>query len=383
MNRIKQATAICKTFGEGQKIIAAVLELEEPVKEKDLPEYKVKERTITKTYINTCGEIGRQEETGQYVVLELDPADKAASTRYMIGEGREARMGIHIPELEITDVLSDSKIQSTGIKDELLHQFQCNCFHVDDGEKYLNYHLFIPHMEEGKKYPLVLFMHDLGSCSDHLLAPLTQGNGATVWAEKDQQEKRPCFIVAPCYSRMTANDAYEVTWEVDATIQLIQNLCEMYAIDKKRIYGTGQSMGCMMLCEMNLRYPEIFAGSYLVAGQWEPEHMKRAKKQNLWAIVAEKDDKAFPIMGACFDNMERNGEKVIRGHADAGLPVDEQDRIFTKIKEEDSHLYFTWFDGKSVLPKGTEGSGGQCHMNTWIHAYKLETPKEWMFSCKK
>ena len=60
-----------------------------------------------------------------------------------------------------------------------------------------------------------------------------------------------------------------------------------------------------------------------------------------------------------------------------------QNQILAKIKEDDVHLYFTWFDGKSVLPKGTEGSGGQCHMHTWIHAYELETPKEWMFSCKK
>ena len=32
MNRMKQATAVCKTFGGGQKIIAAVLELDEPIK---------------------------------------------------------------------------------------------------------------------------------------------------------------------------------------------------------------------------------------------------------------------------------------------------------------------------------------------------------------
>lgn len=83
-------------------------------------------------------------------MLELNPADKAASTRYMIGKGRETRMGIHEPELEITDILSNLKIQSIGMRDDLLNQFQCNYFCMNDGEKYLNYHLFIPHMEKGK-----------------------------------------------------------------------------------------------------------------------------------------------------------------------------------------------------------------------------------------
>ena len=40
--------------------------------------------------------------------------------------------------------------------------------------------------------------------------------------------------------------------------------------DKNRIYGTGQSMGCMMLCELNIRYPGFFGGCFLVAGQWNP-----------------------------------------------------------------------------------------------------------------
>lgn len=64
MNRMKQATNICKTFGDGQKIIAVVLELDEPIKEKDLSEYKVKERTITKVYINANGELGIMEKRG-------------------------------------------------------------------------------------------------------------------------------------------------------------------------------------------------------------------------------------------------------------------------------------------------------------------------------
>ena len=56
-----------------------------------------------------------------------------------------------------------------------------------------------------------------------------------------------------------------MTTIMDRTIHLVQHLCRQYSIDTDRIYNTGQSMGGMTFIAMDVKYPDFFAGSYLVA----------------------------------------------------------------------------------------------------------------------
>lgn len=183
------------------------------------------------------------------------------------------------------------EIREEGIKAAVrtFRQFEFSLLQAGNGEeKKLLYNLYIPeNLEKGKKYPLVLFIHDMGSCSADVKNTLIQGKGATVWAADAWQKRQPCFVLAPCYERQCANDDFQVTWEADATIGLVKELLLQYAaIDEKRIYGTGQSMGCMMLCELMLRNPGFFGGCFLVAGQWNPKTMGSVKKENIWILVS-------------------------------------------------------------------------------------------------
>lgn len=382
---MKKAKAVCQIFGEGQKVTAAVIEMNESVKSEEITanNFTVDGRNILQVYVNDTGKTGEKSDSGKYILLELDPKDKEAGTKYMVGKGRDARTGIKYPVLNIRYIPENITIQSTEVVDTLADKFRLFRYQMDNGQ-YLDYQLYEPeNQEEGKKYPLVLFMHDMGSCSDDKLAPLAQGTGAVTWTEEISQKKRPCFVLAPCYPRKTANDEYQVTWEADATVDLVRELCENYPVDTARIYGTGQSMGCMMLCELNLRYPDIFAGSFMVAGQWNPERMGAVKDQNLWILVSEKDEKAFPIMGACMESVEKNGGTVARGHIDAKAPIESQNDAVREIRKNDSHIFFTWFEGDSVLPESGPVFPGAYHMNTWVHAYSLESIQEWLFSCSK
>ena len=43
-------------------------------------------------------------------------------------------------------------------------------------------------------------------------------------------------------------------------------------------------------------YPELFAGQYLVACQWDTQEMEKLKDKNLWLTVCQGDSKAFPGM---------------------------------------------------------------------------------------
>lgn len=266
--------------------------------------------------------------------------------------------------------------------EHILEQFSVRTFRLPDGRT-IDYNLYEPKgMRAGEKYPLVLFIHDMGACSPDVRKPLTQGRGAVAWAEDAELGTRRCFVVAPQYPEKCANDDFEVTWEADATVELVKRLAETYPVDVHRIYGTGQSMGCMVLCELMLRNPRFFAGCLLVAGQWNPERMAPAKVENLWGVVAEGDFKAFPILGACFDGMEREGGFVARGHADAKAPQAELEEVFLRQKARGSHLNFTWFEGKSILPEGCDDNPGMHHMATWGKAYDIETLRAWLFEQK-
>lgn len=378
MVKMQKATAVCEIFGDGQKVTAAVIEMSAAVKKEEVTaeNFEIAGRKIVGASVG---------DSGNRVVLDLDPGDEESKTRYMIGRGRDARTGIRRPVLEIRYLPTGESITSTEVSDELADKFRLFRYQVPESGQYLDYQLYVPEKpESGKKYPLVLFMHDMGACSDDVIAPLAQGTGAVTWVKKENQEKRPCFVLAPCYPRKTANDEYQVTWEADATAALVKALCAEYeAIDSARVYGTGQSMGCMMLCELNLRYAEIFAGSFLVAGQWDPERMGAVKDQNLWILVSEKDEKAFPVMGACMESVEQNGGSVVRGHVDAKAPLEEQNRKMRQIAEEGGHIFFTWYEGDSVLPENAEVFPGAFHVNTWVHAYELDAVQEWLFTCRK
>lgn len=297
---VQNITAITKVIGNGQMVAAAMLECNDVIFEKEFQAdcYQVKDRNITKAYISSSGELGEEASEGKYVILELDVKDANASVKRRIGKGRDAKLQIVPGEVEVKLLGEDFYRKSSQVSNLTADAFQSFVFEAAGGKKQLKYNLFCPAgMEEGKVYPLVLFMHDAGSCSEDITAPLAQGNGATVWAEKCAQQRHECFVLAPQYPNVTANDEFEVTWEADVTMELIHNLLQTYPVDEKRIYGTGQSMGCMMLCELLLRNPGFFAGCFLVAGQWNPAAMGAVKNENLWILVSEMDEKGISYYG--------------------------------------------------------------------------------------
>lgn len=137
-------------------------------------------------------------------------------------------------------------------------------------------------------------MHDAGATSDVTRTTLYQGLGAVCWASPEDQAKRPCFVLAPQYDEIIADDDNQTSSMMETTINLIRHLSETYNIDSKRRYTTGQSGGCMMSIAMNIHYPGFFAASLLVAGQWDPAQVKPLASQNLWIVVSEDDAKAWP-----------------------------------------------------------------------------------------
>ena len=245
----------------------------------------------------------------------------------------------------------------------------------------LAYNLYIPEKAE-KPLPLVVFMHDMGSISSEPDYTLRQGIGALVWADEKEQAERPCFVLAPQYSEKSAHDDYTVGWAAEGTVALIRHICENYAVDSRRIYGTGQSMGTMMLCELLITHPRFFAGCFLTAGQWDPERMAAIKDEHVWIMVSEHDGRAFPIMGACMEAVEKAGGKVARGHVDAKADEATRAQFAREVLKQNAHIQFTWLEGDSVLLPDTPVFPAAHHMCTWKWAYLFAPIRAWLFEQK-
>jgi len=81
----------------------------------------------------------------------------------------------------------------------LENQFEARTFDAGDGES-IPYRLFRPQEGgEGKKHPLVVYLHGSGGRGVDNLKQISGGNlyGSRVWALAENQAERPCYVLAP------------------------------------------------------------------------------------------------------------------------------------------------------------------------------------------
>lgn len=371
-----KVTAICEVTGSGVQLSAVAVS---NASEK-LDKLSVVGRNVVKRYLHNAAEKTVSPAGDAYAILELDPMDRVPPLREMVG--KPPHMQAAYREAKATVVCGDEQIESTEIRCMVAEQFKCAEFTDPASGNVLTYWLYTPaRMAEGEKYPLITFIHDAGACSADKRTGLLQGKGGIVWAEDNWQAEHPCFVLVPYYPRAIVNDNSECTWEVEATNALIDALAAELPVDDNRLYLTGQSMGAMTSCELLAKYPGKWAGAYLVAGQWDPARMEKAKNANIWYVVSEGDQKAYPGMNAIAGVWEAAGEKITRGvYAATDCAVNEKADLLAK---EGNHLICTVYSGDSVIPPGFPQFPGVHHICTWLHAYNVQAIKEWLFSKRK
>lgn len=374
-------TAVTGNFPDGQKITAAHVKYSCDHPASFRPEtLRVEGRTITEVHAE-----------GDTVVLMLEPQSlippppKPPKGAGGPPPGRKGppdlppAVRLLVEVSVVTDGVCYKSDRTVEPVVEDFQQFQLNG---------MWYNLYIPKLEPGKTYPLVLFIHDAGVCGPDPKTTLSQGNGAIGFATPEWQAKHPCFVLAPQVDKgrngpMT-NDDFEVTEDFTRIKQILEHVLVNYPVDMKRLYTTGQSMGCMASCELNIRYPDLFAASLLVAGQWSPEKMAaNCPHSNLWILVSEGDRKACPGMTAVTDAMETAGATVLRSRWDGTKSPEELTALAYAEMEKKGNVRFTIFEGSSVLRDFTDPNPGAHHMATWPVAYGISGLKEWLFSNSK
>ena len=402
-NAVQGATAITRVFGDGMRLVAVAVEYREALSSVDKSAYHVAGRHITNAYLSDRID-GAPAASGRYLILELNPDDDGALLT--VKKGRPAKQSQNDPAKNGPGKVGDKNDSAPTLKpaaaeiqiggDTLKTGHVANLV-FDDFKPYeysdaatgktVRYNLFTPkNPAAGARYPLVLFMHDAGVTGNIVTAPLYQGNGAIAWATPEAQKDHPCFVLAPEYDEIIVDDTSTASPYLDATLNLIRALIQAYPIDDKRLYTTGQSGGGMMSIAMNIKYPDFFAASYLVACQWNPELLTPAMKDLKWWItVSEDDSKAYPGEIAITDKLAGFGAKIARAQWNAQWTADEYQKAFAQMDAEHANINFVHFAKGSIFKTAAEANAGGAsgHNATWKYAYNIAPIREWIFHQQK
>ena len=148
----------------------------------------------------------------------------------------------------------------------------------------LDYLLFLPkgHQETSvEKWPLILFLHGAGERGDDL--ELVKKHGIPKIVEKNPDF--PFIAVSP--------QCPEGSWwtsELRVLNALLDEIIEKYAVDTKRIYLTGLSMGGFGTWSFATMQSERFAAIAPICGGGEPRWAARSLKDvPAWVFHGAKD----------------------------------------------------------------------------------------------
>ena len=394
---IRNVTSVTEVFGNGQQITHIIIEFNDKVVNSQLSRdtFTVPGRTVEKVYSNTQPEKTNIVKDGKYVIIELNPKDKEASLR--VEGGSEIGFQMKKATSKITqkeDILftngkkmekSIAILENNKTKNLVVENFKQFVFKDPRTGTSVKYNLYIPkNYDRNKKYPLVLFMHDMGVLSEDTKTTLLQGNGAVSFATPEEQSRHEAFVLAPQYSRQVVDDNGDITSDLEATVNLVREyLPSKYSIDTKKIYATGQSMGGMMAIVMNSKYPDLFAASYLVACQWDDKEVAPMAKNNLWILVSTGDAKAYPGMNAITSELIKMGGTVTREAWKGDYAEGQFLESARRLAAQKTNIKYTTLEKGTnpYLPK--DANPGSEHSGTWKIAYSIPGIKDWMFSQTK
>ncbi|MFD4509425.1 alpha/beta hydrolase-fold protein [Streptomyces sp. NPDC058457] len=421
---VRGATAITKVFGDGQKLIAVAVEYDRDIDGSTLSTstFAVTGRTVTKVYANRTAALAERGRDGRFAVVELSPDDATAALWVTQQGGGGTSTGSPSPSPSDTSgsggsggapgaggpkvgdstpggtivaatasVVQKDTVRTThgaryaatgttlttsAVVNLIVDDFQQFTFDDPATGQSLRYNLFIPKdYNPRRRYPLVLFMHDASVVNVATEGPLVQGLGAVCWASPEDQAKHESFVLAPEYGSVVIDDDYAPSTLFDATANLVQAVTEQYSIDENRRYTTGQSMGAMMSLGLNIRYPDLFAAAFIVAGQWPAEQVAPLADKNLWIVVSQDDDKAYPGENAITAAIEDAGTQVATAVWDGQSTTAQFAADVRNLKAQKAPVNYASFLTGTTVPSG---SGTSAHMGTWHIAYTIPGIRDWI-----
>jgi predicted peptidase len=176
----------------------------------------------------------------------------------------------------------------------------------DDGGRRditIRYMLFVPqdYKPDGKPWPLMLFLHGLGECSNDDISRV-KIHGPPSFA--DSRPDFPFVVVTPQLPPPPGYDPESPTplkqdellalvspaWKAKELIQLLNHVQTNLNIDPTRVYATGLSMGGYGTWRLVAEYPERFAAALPICSGGKPCEMARSlSRVPIWAFHGALD----------------------------------------------------------------------------------------------
>ncbi len=225
----------------------------------------------------------------------------------------------------------------------------------------ITYNVFLPEgYDESKSYPMVVFIGDSSCAGTDASYSLTQGRGALVWAASEWQAANPTIIIVPTYPETILDDhrSYTTTEYVEMTKNFIEDMEQTYAVDTNRVYGTGQSMGCMTTLILATEYPELYSACMFVDGQWDISTLSNLTNLNFVYFAAEDDTNAYNGMQEVMSMFDENSVSYNYAQWDGTWSTDELTSATTELFNGESNAYFISWTSGTIEPKSGAGSGG-------------------------
>lgn len=281
----------------------------------------------------------------------------------------------------------------------------------------LPYAIYVPDAKALETYkgkiPVVLHMEHAGANSTDPMASLTSSMAAAKLTNPAFQKRHPAIVLVPqvddahrsTNDYVASSDANTAAWEL---LDAVLNQYKAY-VDTSRIYGTGQSMGGMLLLNMAAQRDNFFAGMALVGAQWSNNYDKWVENSNSPARTPENDPTTFNGFGLDKDNYQNwyymisddnilvhtctgdpmatgewnavkdyyqaAGKTIATASLDPYEPLSRQETIDWKLTRQQNDK-----PGGGILWGAfTRGA----HMSTWKYGYQLDNPLEWLFAQRR
>jgi predicted peptidase len=158
------------------------------------------------------------------------------------------------------------------------------------------YRLFIP--DEKKRtqpLPAIIYLHGAGGIGTDNFKQIAGGNstGTHLWVTPEMQARHSAFVIAPQMAPGNVWDnrrAEGLAPSAQLVIELLEQLSREFAIDRNRIYVTGQSLGGYGTWDLITKRPDLFAAAVPLCGIGTPSRASAVRDMPIWVFHGAKDD---------------------------------------------------------------------------------------------
>ncbi|MDO5378901.1 MAG: hypothetical protein Q4G52_11260 [Clostridia bacterium] len=207
---------------------------------------------------------------------------------------------------------------------------QEHCFNQQDGQYYdehLAYALYLPEdYHEDGSYALLTLQNPAATKSTHpiesVLATRSPAVYASEWAQnlvKETHGLDGLIVLVPVITERV-NDNGGTPAEYEAVVHLWDSVIETYHVNPDYVYGTGQSVGGMILLETNRNRDDFFAGLLLYEDQWAQNYYIDtifARDMVLYEATAASAPMHYPRTDGYITwdySLDTSGNPVYEGH---------------------------------------------------------------------